>query len=139
MAQSIQDVMTPNPTALDASTTVQEAARAMRDQGIGDVIVCEGDTMCGILTDRDIVVRALAEGRDPQSTKIGEICSRDVTTVAPDETVEAAIGMMREKALRRIPVVDGGRAVGIVTIGDLAIERDADSALADISAAPPNE
>jgi CBS domain-containing protein len=90
------------------------------------------------LTDRDVVVRAVAEGRDPKSIKVGEIVSEDVATVTPDEPVDKVVSLMREKAIRRVPVVDGGRPVGIVSLGDLAVERDSKSALADISAAEPN-
>lgn len=139
MAQRIKDVMTENPICLPESTTVVEAARSMRDSDVGDVIVLEDDRMCGIVTDRDIVVRALAEGRDPNSTRLGEVCSRDVATLSPEDSVGDAVRIMRERAVRRVPVVDGGDPVGIVSIGDLAIERDTDSALADISAAPGNE
>jgi CBS domain-containing protein len=90
------------------------------------------------LTDRDVVVRAVAEGRDPKSIKVGEIVSEDVATVTPDEPVDKVVSLMREKAIRRVPVVDGGRPVGVVSLGDLAVERDSKSALADISAAEPN-
>jgi CBS domain-containing protein len=92
----------------------------------------------GIVTDRDIVVRAVADGRDPASTTLGEVGSTDVVALSPDDTVERAVEIMRQKAIRRVPVVEGGRAVGIVSIGDLAAERDPDSALADISSARPN-
>jgi len=93
----------------------------------------------GLVTDRDLVVRALAEGRDSATTKLGDICSKDLVVLSPGDSVDDAVRVMRERAVRRIPVVEEGRAVGIISIGDLAIERDADSALADISVAPPNE
>jgi len=130
--------MTPNPTAFPATATVGEAARAMRDLDIGDVIVLDNEQICGIVTDRDIVVRAVADGREPAEVKLGDICSHEITTLAPtDEIAEAAI-RMRERAIRRLPVVEHGRPIGVVSIGDLAAERDPGSALADISAAPPN-
>ncbi len=111
----------------------------MRDQDIGDVIVLDdGDQLCGIVTDRDIAVRVVAEGRNPQEVKVGQICSRDLTTVSPNDDVGAAVKLMSQKAIRRVPVVDKGRPVGIVSIGDLAVDRDPDSALADISSAKPN-
>ena len=138
MAQKVQQVMTRAPVALLATSTLTEAARAMRDSDIGDVIVMDNDAVCGIVTDRDITIRAVAEERNPAEVKLADICSRDLTTLAPTDSVDEAIRLMREKALRRLPVVDGGTAVGIVTLGDLAVERDSDSALADISAAPPN-
>lgn len=140
MPQTIKDVMTANPTTLTTKSTIAQAARMMRDRDIGDVIVTEnGERVCGIVTDRDIVVRALAQGRDPAGTTLGEICSQDLTTLTPRSSVGDAVKIMREKALRRLPVVDGGKPVGIVSIGDLAVERDRESALADISAAPANK
>lgn len=138
MGQNIRDVMTPNPVSLPASSPVMEAARMMKERDIGDVIVLDEGKICGVLTDRDIVVRALAAGKDPGSTNISEICSRDLAWVSPDEDVDKAVQMMRDKAIRRLPVVDGDKPVGMVSIGDLAVERDRESALADISAAPPN-
>jgi CBS domain-containing protein len=138
MSQRLHDVMTPDPVALPGSATVHEAARAMRDQDIGDVIVVENNQVCGIVTDRDIVVRTVAEARNPAATTLADICSHTLTTVAPTDSVEQAVRLMREKAIRRLPVVEDGRPVGIVSLGDLAVERDPDSALGEISAAPPN-
>ena len=105
---------------------------------IGDVVVLQDGNMCGIATDRDIVVRAIANGKDPATTPIGEICGKDVTTLSFDTTIDDAVVLMRDKALRRLPVVDDGFPVGIVSLGDLALKRDPRSALADISGAPAN-
>ena len=138
MARTLKDLMTPNPLTVTAGTTLTDAARQMRDQGIGDVIVTDSGKVCGIVTDRDIVVRALADGREPTTTTVGDICSRDLVTLSPGADVTEAVTLMRERALRRLPVVENGKPVGIVSIGDLAIERDEDSALADISAASQN-
>ena len=138
MSQTVREVMTPQPWALSPETPVAEAARIMRRNDIGDIVVTQGAHLWGILTDRDIVVRALAEGRDPEATTVGDICSRDLTTVAPTDSLGHAVTLMRDKAVRRLPVVEGGSVVGIVSIGDLAVDRDRRSALADISAAPPN-
>jgi CBS domain-containing protein len=138
MAQMIREVMSSRPVTLEDSASVFDAARAMRDEDIGVVIVVNHGSIRGVLTDRDVVVRAVAEGRDPKSIKVGEIVSEDVATVTPDEPVDKVVSLMREKAIRRVPVVDGGRPVGIVSLGDLAVERDSKSALADISAAEPN-
>jgi CBS domain-containing protein len=102
----------------------------MRDADIGDVIVLEDSLVCGILTDRDIVLRGVAEGPDLAATKVSDICSQELTSVSPTDEVE--------KAVRRLPVVEGGKPVGVVSIGDLAIERDPHSAVGKISAAPPN-
>lgn len=140
MAQPVRDVMSTDVKTCPASSTIAEAARLMRDSDIGDVIVTKDDgTMCGIVTDRDIAVRAVAEGRDPGSTQLEEICSRQVVSISPDQDVEQAASMMRDNAVRRLPVCDDGKPIGVVSIGDLAIERDPDSALADISAAPGND
>jgi len=139
MDQSIRDVMTPNPCTISPSASVMDAARIMRGSDIGDVVVLEDDRLFGILTDRDIVVRALAEGADPHTTPVAEICSRELTTIEPTAGVGQAVRLMREKAIRRLPVVDeNGFVLGIVSIGDVAIKRDRHTALADISAAPPN-
>jgi CBS domain-containing protein len=138
MMTTIRDVMTPNPVALPATASAVDAALAMRDFDVGAVIVLDDGQVCGIVTDRDIVVRAIANGNYPASTQLGEVCSQELTTVSPDEPLEDAVRLMREKALRRLPVVEGGQPVGIVSIGDLAVERDRQSVLGDISAAPPN-
>lgn len=140
MAMSvIEEVMTPDPVTVQAGQTIAEVARCMRDEDIGDVIVMDDGKVCGIVTDRDVVVRGLAEDRNPGTAKVAEICSRDLTTVEPGDPIDKAVKLMRERSIRRLPVVQGDRPVGIVTIGDLAQDRDPESALADISAAPPNK
>ena len=136
--QIIEEVMTLNPLTVSSSASLAEAARTMRKGNVGDVIVLEGDEVCGIVTDRDIAMRAVAEGMDPASVTAGEICSRDVVSLSPNDTVEDAIRMMREKAIRRLPIIENGQPMGIVSIGDLARARDPQSVLADISEAPPN-
>jgi len=137
--QSIRDVMTTNPVTVPASATVIEAAKQMKAQDIGDVIVLDDGQLCGVVTDRDIVVRVLADGMDPQRTRLSEVCSRDVATLPSTASVDDAVQIMREWAIRRLPVVDDRRPVGMVSLGDLAIARDSESALADISAAPANQ
>jgi signal-transduction protein with cAMP-binding, CBS, and nucleotidyltransferase domain len=138
MAQMVRDVMSRRPVTVEDSATVLDAARAMRDANIGDVIVVKSGSVCGIVTDRDIVVRAVAEGRDPKSAKVGEICSAEIVTVTPDDPVDKVVSLMREKAIRRVPVVEGGRPVGVISLGDLAKKKDENSALAEISSARPN-
>lgn len=138
MAQNIRDVMTPNPTAMPAMATISDAARAMRDADVGAIVVLNQNQICGIVTDRDIVVRAVAEGRDPARASLGDICSQNLVTLSPSDTVEDAARLMADRAIRRIPVVEDGHPVGIVSLGDLAVERGDGSALEDISAAPPN-
>src|SRR5687767_570062 len=136
MGQQVKEVMTTRPVTLNRDASLVEAARLMRDRGIGDVIVVEGDDAEGIVTDRDIVIRGVAEGADPNTTRLGQVVSGDLTSVAPDDPVERAIELMREKAVRRLPVLEGGKPVGVVSLGDLAIQRDAGSVLADISDEP---
>jgi CBS domain-containing protein len=138
MAQSIRDVMTTQPVALQAMASVVDAARAMRDSDIGNVIVLENGQICGIVTDRDIAIRGVAEGRNISSLTLGDICSRQLTTLSPTDSVDDAVLLMREKALRQLPVVEGGKPVGIVSLGDLAVTQDPHSALGNISSAPAN-
>lgn len=138
MAQQVNAIMTPAPVAVRPGQPVTEAARIMRENGIGNVLVVEDGGLTGLVTDRDIVVRAVAEGRDPATTTVGDICSRDLVTVRPDEDADAAVARMRERGVRRVPVVSEGSPVGILSIGDMAVERDSRSALADVSAQPPN-
>jgi CBS domain-containing protein len=136
---SISEIMSDNPVCLDAGASVLEAARAMRDQHIGNVIVTRDGRVFGILTDRDIVVRCLAQEKDLRQCTCGEICSStDIVTISRDAPIEQAVTLMRERAVRRLVVVDGERPVGIVSLGDLAKERDRSSALGEISAAAPN-
>ncbi len=138
MAQSVRDVMTSNPETVEPSTPVTEAAAKMRDADTGAIVVTEGGQVQGIVTDRDIVVRAVADGGDPNDVKVQDVCTTEPTTVSPDDSLDDAVRTMRERNVRRLPVTEDGRVVGIISLGDLAIERDEDSALADISAAPPN-
>jgi CBS domain-containing protein len=138
MAQTVQELMTPNPVTLEETASVLDAARAMRDKDIGVVVIVGNGEVRGILTDRDIVVRVVAEGRDPQSTRVGEFASRDLVTVSPDEPADEALRLMRERSIRRVVVTQSGRAVGILSLGDVAKEREARGALADIRTAPGN-
>jgi CBS domain-containing protein len=138
MSQSIQDVMTPNPFLVSTDTSVAEAARLMRQVDVGSLIVLEEGTVCGIVTDRDITIRAVAEERDVRTTPAGDVCSRQPLTLSLGDTIEQAIEVMRANSVRRLPVLDErGRPAGIVSLGDVAIERGGSSALGDISAAPP--
>jgi CBS domain-containing protein len=134
----IHEVMTPAPVVVPLDFSIAETARLMRDQAIGNVLVTEDDRLCGLVTDRDIVVRAVASARDPMRTDLRDVCSAEIITLSPDSSTSEAIRLMRDNAVRRIPVVENGRPVGIVAMGDLAIELDERSALSDISAAPPS-
>jgi len=110
----------------------------MREADIGDVMVHDDGRVCGIVTDRDIVVRAVADHLAPDEVTIGEICSRELAALSPADSVDDAVRVMRDRALRRLPVMDGDRPVGIVSLGDLALVRDPGSALGTIRGAAPN-
>ncbi|MEV5747958.1 CBS domain-containing protein [Actinoallomurus sp. NPDC052308] len=125
MAQKVRDVMTPEPVALPLDAPLTEAARLMRDQGVGGVLVTQAGRLCGMLTDRDIVVRAVAEGRDLHGTRLDQVCSAGVVTIGPDDETETAVRLMLERGVRRLPVVEGDRAVGIVSLRDVATGGDA--------------
>ena len=138
MAKQIRDVMTPAPIMLSERQTAADAANMMKECDVGDVLVCGDDSrLCGIVTDRDLVVRCLAEGGNG-STPLRNLCTSDITTLSPDASIDEAVSLMSDRAVRRIPVLEGGELVGIVSLGDLAQERDPDSALSQISAAPAN-
>lgn len=138
MSQPLREVMTQDVVVMPSSATLVDAARQMRERDIGDVIIVEGDLISGILTDRDIVVRAVADEM-PMDTSVGEFASADLVVLDADDSVEEAVLLMREQAVRRIPVVEEDVPVGIVSIGDLAMLFDEGSALADVSVAEPNE
>ena len=138
MARTVEEIMTRDPRTVSASDTIVDAARVMNESDIGDVVVVDNGGVQGIVTDRDIVVRAIAEGRDPQSTTVGDVCTSGVEAIEPTASVDDALRKMREGDIRRLPVVEDGRPVGIVSLGDLAVEREPDSTLADISAASPD-
>ena len=139
MAQQIQDIMTKQIHTVPSDASLLDVARMMRDQRIGDVLVTERDgKLCGIVTDRDIVVRADAAAKPLDRTQVREICTDQVVELAPTSSIDDAVKVMREHAIRRVPVVRDGQPVGIVSIGDLARHKDPDSALAQISSAAPN-
>ncbi|MEO3775833.1 CBS domain-containing protein [Micromonospora sp. B11E3] len=134
----VSDVMTKQVVYLPAETTLDEAARVMKESDIGDVVVTDGASLAGMLTDRDIVVRAVAERSDPATTTIGSIVTREVVMIEQHSTAGEAAALMRERAIRRVLVCDGDRKlVGIVSLGDLAMRLDPDSALSDISEKAP--
>ncbi|MBO4255523.1 CBS domain-containing protein [Streptomyces griseorubiginosus] len=139
MADFVREVMTPGVVAVRPDASLVEAAQLMRAQDIGDVVVADGQRIVGVLTDRDITVRAVAEGVDPLTVSARSVCTPDPVMVAPDDPVETAVALMRTHAVRRLPVVENGLPVGVVTLGDLAEAEDPDSALAEISRAEPDD
>jgi CBS domain-containing protein len=138
MARTVEEIMTRDPRTVNADDPIVDAARQMREGDIGDVIVLKDGQVEGIVTDRDIVVRAVADARDAESTRVGDVCTTGLEAIQPSASVDDALRKMRESDIRRLPVVEGGRPVGIVSLGDLAVEREPDSTLADISAASPD-
>jgi CBS domain-containing protein len=132
----VADLMTRQVVYLSAQTTLDEAARAMADADIGDIVVTDGQRLFGMVTDRDIVVRAVAERKDPAKTTIGSITTRETVMIEQSSTGAEAARLMRERAVRRVLVCDADRKlVGIISLGDLAMQLDPSSALSEISEA----
>ena len=122
--RKIRDVMTSNPSSIEPSATVQEAAKLMRDRDVGPIPIVENGSVTGILTDRDIVVKVVAEGKD-FSSPVSEVASRDLITVDPEQTLDEALRLMAQHQVRRLPVCeDDGRLVGIVAQADIARQSD---------------
>jgi CBS domain-containing protein len=138
VTKRLAEVMTKDPVAVHLDLVLTEAAKIMRDHSIGGVLVTSNGHLCGVLTDRDIVVRAVAENRDPRRTTVGDVCSAEIAALEPDADAADAAELMRARAIRRVPVINDGEPVGIVSMGDLAVDRDEDSVLSAISKAPPN-
>ena len=125
MTKNIRDVMTSNPTGIETSTPVVEAAQLMKSEDIGSVPILESGRLVGMLTDRDIVVRVVAEGKDAQATSAGDIASRDVVTIDPQQELDEALRLMAQHQVRRLPVVEeDGRLVGILAQADVAAVGD---------------
>jgi CBS domain-containing protein len=133
---TVGDVMSRDPQSVEPGDSIEDAAKKMKKGDFGALLVVDGDDLKGIVTDRDIVVNAIAEGNTDASVE--DVCSTDTTTIEPDASLADAIKQMREADVRRLPVVEDGDPVGIVSLGDLAIEADDDSALKDISKASAN-
>jgi CBS domain-containing protein len=131
---TVGDIMTPAPVGVYYSQTIGETARIMRDTQIGAVLVVSDGTLSGMVTDRDLVVRGLAEGTGPD-TPVGPLCSGELVGVAADADVGQAGQLMQEHAIRRLPVISDGQVVGIVSLGDIARTGEAGSPLAAVSRA----
>jgi CBS domain-containing protein len=125
MAQKVRDAMTSDPRTVTADSYVAEAARVMKDADTGIVPIVDGDRLVGTITDRDIAIRVVAEGRDPQATKVDEVATRELVTIDPDQDLEEALRLMAKHQVRRLPVVEeDGRPVGILSQADVAREGD---------------
>lgn len=136
---TLREIMTPSPVTVRLSDPVVVAARLMRDEDVGSVPVMDEGTIAGIITDRDITIQVVAEDVDPQTAQVGEYMSGHVVTGRPDMSVREAADLMAREQIRRLPIVEQNRLVGIVSLGDLAVEpgvqeeADVDEALEEIS------
>ena len=127
MAKTARDVMTGGAECIGENETVADAARKLRELDVGSVPICgEDDRLKGMLTDRDIVVEVLAQDKDPASTKAIELGGEEVVTIGADDSVNEALRTMKDHKVRRLPVIDDQRLVGVVSVADLAknIEED---------------
>ena len=125
MGKDIRGVMTSNPRTVEADKPVADAAKLMRDEDVGLAPVVEGDRLVGTLTDRDIAIRVVAEGKDPASTTVREVASTEVVTVKPEQDLDEALRLMAEHQVRRVPVVEeDGRLIGVVAQADVARQSD---------------
>ncbi len=125
MANTIRELMTPNPSTVTGDQPVVEAARLMRDDDVGILPIVDGDRLVGTITDRDVAVRVVADGRDPQSTMVREVASTDLVTIDPQQELPEALRLMAEHQVRRLPVVEeDGRLVGILSQADVATTGD---------------
>lgn len=139
MASKVRDIMTSNPICMPSSATAADAATKMRDADVGAIIVEKPQGgVCGIVTDRDLVVRGFADGVDGAQKPLEKICSGSLFSVGTDDDTDKVVDIMRERGVRRVPVLDGQTCQGIVSLGDMAMERDRESVLGQISAAPAN-
>ncbi len=120
--KKVREVMTANPRTIEPTTPILEAARLMRDQDVGPAPIIEGGRVVGILTDRDIVIRVVAEGMDPQATTAGDVASKQLVTIDPEQSLDEAARLMAQHQVRRLPVCEeDGRLVGIIAQADVAI------------------
>lgn len=125
MAKSVQKLMTSNPCSIDSDKSVAYAAKMMRDEDVGLAPIVEGNRLVGTVTDRDIAIRVVAEGKDPESTKVTEIASTDLVTVDPQQDLDEALRLMAQHQVRRLPVVEeDGRLVGVIAQADVARSAD---------------
>ena len=123
MGTSVQDLMTANPKTIAGDGSIVDAAKIMRDEDVGIVPIVDGDRLVGTITDRDIAIKVVAEGNDGRSTTVGEVASRDLVTVDPQQDLDEALRLMAQHQVRRLPVVEeDGRLVGILAQADVARE-----------------
>jgi CBS domain-containing protein len=124
MANSVRDAMTEDPRSIGASASVVEAARLMREDDIGSLPITDDEKLVGMITDRDITTRVVAEAADPGMTAVGDVYSRDLISVEPDKDLEEALQLMARHQVRRLPVVENGRLIGIIAQADIALSEN---------------
>ena len=124
MGKSVRDVMSADPCAIEADRPVSYAAKMMKQEDVGLAPIVDGDRLVGTLTDRDIAVRVVAEGRDPQSTPVRDVATTKVVTVEPSQDLDEALRLMAQHQVRRLPVVEGERLVGVLAQADVARQSD---------------
>jgi CBS domain-containing protein len=125
MGKTIREVMTSSPCTIDADKDIAYAAKMLRDEDVGVAPIVEGDQLVGVLTDRDIAIKVVAEGKDPQTTKVRDIASKDIVTIDPQQNLDEALRLMAQHQVRRLPVVEeDGKVVGIVAQADIALAGD---------------
>ena len=122
MGKSVKDAMTSDVKTAAPSQSLTDVARLMKQEDVGSVPVVDGERLIGMLTDRDIVVRGIADGSDPHAVTAGDIASRDIVTVRPDDDLDEALRLMAQHQVRRLPVVDDGHLVGVLAQADVAQE-----------------
>lgn len=138
MAAKVRDLLTTDPIIMEGTQSARTAAEKMREADVGALLVEEYGTLVGIVTDRDLVTRVIAQREDADSMTMSSVVSAELHTVGPDDSLADAVKVMQEHAVRRVPVVEDGTAIGILSLGDVALALDPDSVLADISKAKPN-
>src|SRR6476619_7626138 len=124
MAKSVHDAMTEDPSSIDQSASVVEAARLMREQDIGSLPITDGEKLVGMITDRDITTRVVADAADPQMTSVGDVYSGELISIEPDNDLDEALRLMARHQVRRLPVVESGKLVGIVAQADIALREN---------------
>lgn len=136
--RNVREVMTSTPETVETTSGIRDAAKVLERADIGSVIVVDGGQVRGILTDRDIALRVVAAGLDASTAKVADAMTAAPETIAPTATVREAVSIMRQHDIRRLPVVEAGRAIGVVALADLATSSEMPNLLSDISSAPPN-
>jgi len=119
--RTVREAMTAGAITCEMDSSIQQAAKEMRDHKVGSLIACEHGHIKGIVTDRDIVTRAIADGASPMDAKVSDVCTSEVATIGPSESVEHALEIAHERHVRRLPVVEDGQPIGVLSLHDLAV------------------